>query len=219
MKHFLFSIPKNIIRCYTNCNWVWHIAAIALTFVLVTTNADWYYFLHMHSLNIRYFFFPALFLGGILPLLLPLYLLISGLITNTKIRTTLGFAVGQAALIGGFIAALYKAFTGRVQPNIHNVTTNTSPNFNFGFLKHGVFWGWPSSHTTIAFAMAFTLIKLFPANKAVKILCLLYALYIGVGVAFSIHWFSEFAAGAIIGSVVGIVVANSYEIEIEQSKS
>ena len=94
-----------------------------------------------------------------------------------------------------------------------------SRNFNFGFLKHGMFWGWPSSHTTIAFAMAVTLMKLFPVNKIITILCLLYALYIGIGVSFSIHWLSEFIAGAIIGSLVGKVVAKSYEIKLERSQS
>lgn len=215
MKYFLFSIPKNFVRCYTDLNWAWHVAAMALTFVLVMTNADWYYFVHARSLTVRYWFLPALMLGGILPLLVPLYLFISGYITKSKIRITLGFALGQAVCIAGFIAALYKAFTGRIQPNVLDITTNISRNFNFGFLKHGMFWGWPSSHTTIAFAMAFTLIKLFPLNKTITILCLLYALYIGIGVSFSIHWLSEFISGAIIGSLVGKVVAKSYIIQAE----
>ena len=218
MKYFIFSIPKNIIKCYTNYNWVWHIAAITLTFVLVTTNADWYYFVNARSMPVRYLFFPALFFGGILPLLVLLYLLISGYITKSEMRKTLALAMGQAVCIGGFIAAFYKAFTGRIQPNIRDITTNISRNFNFGFLKNGMFWGWPSSHTTIAFAMAVTLIKLFPLNKVITILCLLYALYIGIGVSFSIHWLSEFIAGAIIGSLAGKVAAESYQIELERSR-
>jgi hypothetical protein len=39
---------------------------------------------------------------------------------------------------------------------------------------------------------------------------LLYAFYIGLGVSVTIHWFSEFVAGAITGSVVGIVVGGGF---------
>jgi membrane-associated phospholipid phosphatase len=37
-----------------------------------------------------------------------------------------------------------------------------------------------------------------------------YALYIGLGVSMTIHWFSDFAAGAIIGSAIGAVVGKSF---------
>jgi hypothetical protein len=37
-----------------------------------------------------------------------------------------------------------------------------------------------------------------------------YALYIGIGVSRTIHWFSDFAAGAIIGSAKGAVVGKSF---------
>jgi hypothetical protein len=39
---------------------------------------------------------------------------------------------------------------------------------------------------------------------------LLYACYVGLGVSMTIHWFSDFVAGAIIGSVVGEVVGKSF---------
>jgi len=37
-----------------------------------------------------------------------------------------------------------------------------------------------------------------------------YALYIGLGVSMTIHWFSDFLAGAIIGSAIGAVVGKSF---------
>ena len=51
------------------------------------------------------------------------------------------------------------------------------------FLRGGVFWGWPSSHTTIAFAMAVTILMLFPKQKWVGYMAITYALYIGLGVS------------------------------------
>jgi len=47
--------------------------------------------------------------------------------------------------------------------------------------------------------------------KIIKLISFIYALYIGIGVAFDIHWFSEFIAGAIIGAVIGIVVGKSFK--------
>jgi membrane-associated phospholipid phosphatase len=75
--------------------------------------------------------------------------------------------------------------------------------FQFGFLRGGVFWGWPSSHTTIAFAMAVTILMLLPKQRWVGCVAMAYAFYVGIGVSMTIHWFSDFAAGAIIGSAIG----------------
>lgn len=121
-----------------------------------------------------------------------------------------GLALGQAAILGSVISSIYKKFTGRIQPDFANPTLDISGDFNFGFLQHGIFWGWPSSHTTIAFAMAFTLITLYPKFKNLRYAALLYALYIGIAVSLSIHWFSEFIAGTIIGAVIGIVVGSDF---------
>jgi len=41
-------------------------------------------------------------------------------------------------------------------------------------------------------------------------LALAYACYIGLGVSMTIHWFSDFAAGAIIGTVIGVVVGRGF---------
>ena len=38
---------------------------------------------------------------------------------------------------------------------------------------------------------------------------LAYAFYVGIGVSATIHWFSEFAAGGIFGTLVGVVVGKS----------
>jgi membrane-associated phospholipid phosphatase len=58
--------------------------------------------------------------------------------------------------------------------------------------------------------MAATVIALYPLRKKIAISAAVYALYIGLGVSVTIHWFSDFIAGAIIGTVIGLVVATSY---------
>jgi membrane-associated phospholipid phosphatase len=211
MKYFFTSLPKNILKCFTGYNLLWQLFAIIITFILVTTNIDWYYFVHTRIPTLNSFFFPAVILGGILPLIIPVYLVVAGYFSKKKNMEIFGWAIGQAALIGAIISDFYKFFTGRIQPNLLDITNNISHNFNFGILKHGVFWGWPSSHTTIAFAMAFALIYMFPKNKIIKFFAILYAFYVGIGVSLSIHWLSDFLAGAIFGTIIGIPVGLSFK--------
>lgn len=145
-----------------------------------------------------------------MPLVLPVVTFLFGVFRKKSFYQVLGVALFHAMILGSCISSLYKAFTGRTQPNLHNVTDNISTAFHFGFLERGIFFGWPSSHTTIAFAMTLTTLFFFPKNRKVQIGTLLYAVYIGVGVSFSIHWFSEFVAGALIGSVIGVAVGENY---------
>ena len=207
-------MPKNIIRCFKGYNLLWHFLAIALTYIIVTSDFDWYYFISSQRSILHTLFSAAIELGMILPIVVPLVLLaIGGLRKDFKIKNT-AFALGQAAILGLAISAFYKAFTGRIPPPYfvgHGTLVDTSHGFRLGFLRGGMFWGWPSSHTTIAFAMAVVLWKLYPKNKLSGCAAMFYAFYVGVGVSISIHWFSEFVAGAIIGSLIGAVVGKSFE--------
>ena len=188
---------------------LWHIIAIVLTLILVQSGFDWFYFLSTRNPNLRSWMFPAAPIGGLVPMILPLTLILSGYIISHARMTLTGWAIGQAALIGSLISSAYKAVTGRVHPE-HVAGADISHVFRFGFLRGGVFWGWPSSHTTIAFAMAVTVFMLLPRNKWVGYVMIAYAFYVGLGVSTTIHWFSDFAAGAIIGSVIGVVVGKSF---------
>jgi membrane-associated phospholipid phosphatase len=93
-------------------------------------------------------------------------------------------------------------------------TIDISREFRFGFMRGGIFWGWPSSHTTISFAMSIALMMLYPKNVAIRYLAVIYVLYVGFGVSISIHWFSDFIAGSIIGTVIGFVVGKSFREHI-----
>jgi membrane-associated phospholipid phosphatase len=211
MKSLIYAIPRTVIECYSDFKWLWHILAISLTFILVVTNVDWYWYINTRSTTLYYIFFPAVVIGGILPLIVPLYLIIVGYFTKKRNIEFLGYAIGEAAIIGSIISSFYKIFTGRLQPNLFDVIDNITKSFQFGFWQHGVFWGWPSSHTTIAFAMAFTLVHLFPKNKTMKVFSILYAVYIGIGVSFYIHWLSDCIAGAIFGYIIGNTVGKKYK--------
>ncbi len=174
MKQFLVTLPRNLIGCFKGRNIIWHVVAIVFTAILVRSGFDWRYFLATHNPTLRSWMWPAVVIGMLLPLYLPLLVLPVGFITrNAKVILT-GFAIGQAELIGALIVVAYKAFTGRVHPP-HDVGTDISHVFQFGFLRGGVFWGWPSSHTTIAFAMAVTVATLWPKQRWLGSVAILYS--------------------------------------------
>lgn len=218
MKHFTKTLFGNILRVFSLRYISWHLLAIILTYATVVSNLDWKYFLFVRNTTLNTVFFPALIIGGLLPIILPVSLLAIGYMRKSIRIKTIGFALTQSAIIGSVVSSTYKAFTGRVQPNMQDLILDSSHQFNFGFLEHGIFWGWPSSHTTIAFAMAVTAIYVFPNIRKMPYIALLYALYIGFGVSLSIHWFSEFIAGAIIGSIIGIVVGKSFRTLLTQNQ-
>jgi membrane-associated phospholipid phosphatase len=209
VKQFAASLPRNIIGCFKGRLVFWHLTFIAVTLLFVTTGFDWWYFRSTRGLVTDHWWYPALSVGMFLPVLLPVSLIISGFILVRPNVSLVGWAVGQAALIGWFISSVYKFFTGRVHPE-HIIGNDISHVFRFGFYRGGVFWGWPSSHTTVAFAMAVAIFTLFPKHAWLRWSAVTYAFYIGISVSMTIHWCSDFVAGAILGSVVGVVVGRSF---------
>jgi len=213
MRGFFHNFFRNIKKIFWGKNLLWHFLAIALTYFLVNSGFDWIYFQAARAGYLRVLFFPAVLLGAFVPLFgVLIFFAVIAFKKNPRLLKT-AFALGQAALLGLFVSDFYKFFTGRPGPPgflTQDFTRDISHVFRFGILRGGVFFGWPSSHTTVAFAMAVTLVLLYPKNKWVRFAAFVYAIYIGVGVSMTIHWFSDFAAGAIIGTVIGGVVGKSF---------
>ena len=213
-----YKFPKSVLKIFSGYNLLWHLLVIALTIIIVKTDFDWRYFIFMGKFSWGSLFFPAIMLGGLLPILFPIALFIIGKIRNSARTINTGFAVAQAAIAGLLISDFYKFFTGRIPPSGYfrqavssrKTLVDVSHGFQFGFFRGGVFWGWPSSHTTVAFSVALALCALYPKSKIIRFFSIAYAFYVGIGVSFTIHWFSEFVAGAIIGMVIGTVVGRSF---------
>jgi len=218
--NFLRRFAKNLQAIFAPRNLIWHLIAIVGTYALVVSGFDWkyYQFFEQHHLIFSFMSLATVF-GFFVPFLVPLVLLLFG--RNNRTSKIAALAVIQAELLGTLASGFYKVFTGRVHPqlvepnffDVGTIVTNgirdISHEFRFGFLRGGVIWGWPSTHTTVAFAMALVLMTLFTKNKTTRWI-LVYAFYIGLGVAMSIHWFSDFFAGAILGSLIGIIVGRSF---------
>ena len=218
MKIFFFALDETTKNFFSKQNILLILFGFLLTYVLVVTGFDWNYYLYFHSLNVNKFLFPAIVLGGLLPILLPVLLLFIGVFKKDVSFQTWAALLGQAAFLGWFTSSFLKAFTGRVEPNAHDLLTNISANFNFGFWEYGIFWGWPSSHTTVIFsvvtAVCLVLLKKKSSfkNRFIILLAILFAFYVGTSVSMTIHWFSDFVMGAILGFLVGREVGNKFKV-------
>lgn len=212
LRMLFYGFWGNVVDLFRGYNLLWQVLAITLTCFLAVTGFDWWYFLNSRSHVLFALITPALIVGALLPMFGLFILYFAARKRNNARLMLIACALGQAALIGWLISSSYKAFTGRVHPVLFDTTAllDISREFQFGFMRGGIFWGWPSSHTTVAFAMAMVLVQLYPRNKKIHIFAWLYAFYIGLGVSVSVHWFSEFAAGAIFGTLIGAVVGKSF---------
>ncbi len=215
-REFFHDLFENAVGAFKGRNLLWHLLAVVLTIIILNSGLDWYYFNATRIPGLRPWLFPAVRLGMFLPVLLPPALLAAGAIAGSSRTANTALALAQAAILGLVVSSFYKAFTGRIPPPHFfrhaqpGPLADISHGFRFGLLRGGMFWGWPSSHTTVAFAMAVSLWKLFPESRLVRYGALIYALYVGIGVSMTIHWLSEFAAGAVIGSVIGSVVGKRF---------
>src|SRR5579862_7141512 len=147
MKRFLVTLPRNLIGCFKGRKLAWHLVAIVLTVILVMSDLDWRYFLATRDPKLRHWMWPAVVVGTFLPIYLPLLLLAFGYLVRSARTVLTGWAIAQAELLGAFVVAVYKAFTGRAHP-ARVAGDDISQVFHFGWMRGGVFWGWPSSHTT-----------------------------------------------------------------------
>jgi len=210
MSWFFLILWRNFIGCFRGRMALWHVVAIVLTALLVGVGWDWQYFAATRGAEFQRWAWLGVRWGSKLPIWLPVVLLVLGYVSRNNEFLRLGAAEAQAVMLGLLISSTYKVFTGRAHPPLHEMGSDISRVFRFGFLRGGAFWGWPSSHTTIAFAMGVTIYMMLPKQRWVGWLAVAYALCVGLGVSVTIHWLSDFVAGAIIGSVIGVVVGKGF---------
>ncbi len=210
-----YKVFENIGNCYKRKYILWQLLFCLLTYFCVVSGFDLWYLNATQGKTLQMFLFPAVILGMLVPVFLPLGIIVVGYMRKNFSLVNTALALWQSALLGLGISSAYKVFTGRMGPHMMNFYNNSvvgdiSHNFRFGIMRGGAFQGWPSSHTSVAFAVALTLVTMYPKNKWLKYGAIVYALYIGIGVSTNIHWFSDFVAGAILGSIIGIVVGKSF---------
>ncbi len=223
---FTFNIEKSLLRVI---KWPWvllHFSAIAISIPIVVYGGDWVYHTFFRDYRfLQILLFPAVSIGGLIPFIVPPFIYLYGKKENIKYLEPIAFALTQAAVVAVIWSSIYKAITGRTGPELfENIDKNYSQEFAFGILRNGVFHGWPSSHTSIAWAMAVVFYLYRPDEKIIiqnpsielpKILqyrnfVFIYAFYIGFGVSTNIHWLSDAVAGTLIGITVGLSVTQTF---------
>lgn len=210
----LYNFGQNLADSFTRDYGIYHISSMAISYGLVQSDADWEYYKYMEENQaIPSIGMASVITGGIVPAAIPLYLYFRGKSKKDNQLTYSALAMGQSVMISLFVSSTYKAVTGREGPELFNDKDRKeiySDEFHFGFMRRGIFDGWPSGHTMNAFAMAGVLTEMYPDNKKVQLYSWMYAFFIGLGVSTNIHWFSDFVAGALIGYSIGKTVGSSF---------
>jgi membrane-associated phospholipid phosphatase len=206
------SLVENALAVYRGRHVLWHIAAAGITAALVFSGIDWWFYTETRIAALV----PIVYLAGIggffAPVLIPLALYLYGEIADSVRARTAGLAGAQAVIIAWCISSFYKALTGRIEPEFLTtlIAEDRSRTFNFGFLEYGIYWGWPSSHTAVACALVVAMVVILRGAPLARMTGAAYAGFVGFGAAVGFHWLSDVIAGAIIGSLVGLVVGRSF---------
>lgn len=210
-KHLVRDTFTGVVKTFKGKNFFWHILVYVLTFALVMSGFDWWFFQNTRGQTADTLGWLAGLIGFVVPVLIPLTLFLFAKIKKSEKLKLATIQVIQSGLMAIVLIIVYKALTGRTEPEfLAQVAINdNSRDFNFGFLMHGIFWGWPSSHTGVAFAMSTNLALNFKSNRFIGFLLISYAIFIGIGAAVSFHWFSDVISGLILGVLIGYVAYKS----------
>ena len=214
-REFFHELPSNFVACFSGVNALFHLLAIAITYLLVTSGFDWWYYESTRNPALNGLALAAGGAGFVVPVVVPLGLYVIGRSRANLPLLFAGAAAAQAVIVASVVSAAYKAITGRSQPVVTYYLASPSDidnsrEFHFGFLRNGIFWGWPSSHTAVACAAAFALVLVI-RHKTVRIAALAFAGFIALGASIGFHWLSDVAAGSIMGTLIGAVIGKSFQ--------
>jgi membrane-associated phospholipid phosphatase len=211
------NLGANILNSFKGDNVYLHLTAVAATALIVTTGTD-YQVEHYFNEHADYgqWAKPILYTGELLPFAAGGGLLAYAEIADDNEALGASFAVLQASLIEFLYNSALKAVTGRPNPAWWNNQDmeGLSKTFRFGFLRGGMFWGWPSGHTAATMAVVSALTNYYPDATWLKIVGYSWVAYTMYGVSSvnrgGMHWFSDAVAGALMSYAIGSTVGKYY---------
>ena len=197
--------------------------AAALTAILVLSGLDWAYFVMIQHLSLFGPLMVADLFGYGFPVLIMAGLFGAALRVPGAGYGVAGLAVLMSTALALGVSMALKAVAGRASPPHHDfgaalAKADISAVFNFGWMNESVLGGWPSSHATVAFAVAVTLVFAVPFARGLHVIALTLAAFIGIGVTFGFHWLSEFLSGALIGAAIGAWVGGSVAERVRRAE-
>jgi membrane-associated phospholipid phosphatase len=192
-----------------------HGLAVASTWGLLESGADAAVYRSARDMDAflnGVLFYPPLLAGTIAPLLLP-----AGLywLPDDPGLAGAGAAGMQAAGIAFLYKNILKAVTGRLPPESdHPDPESQAHGFRFGFLRGGLFNGWPSGHMMVNSSLAASLAAYRPELAWLRWSALAYAASVGAAVTWGargdIHWISDTVAGGLMGGAIGWTVGSGF---------
>ena len=213
----LGNFGNNIVNSFKGNNIYFHLAGAASTAILVTTDADYYihkYFNeHEEFGNVTS---PAIHYAMYFPFVIGGSLFAYGKIKKDDEAVGASYAVLQSTIIAFSYNSLLKAITGRPNPDWRHTENMSalSKTFRFGFLRGGVFWGWPSGHTSSTMAVVSALTSFYPDKTWLKVVGYSYVAYMVLGVSSlnrgGMHWFSDAIAASLMSYAIGSTVGKYY---------
>jgi membrane-associated phospholipid phosphatase len=211
------NLGNNILDSFKGKNIYFHLAGIASTYLLVNGDVDYHVekFFNEHP-EYGTYARPILYTGTFLPFAVGgiLFMYAKGEKDNEVLGAS--FAVLQASLIEFIYNSSLKAITGRPNPHWQDGSDmeSLSKTFRFGFLRGGVFWGWPSGHTSTTMAVVSALTNYYPDKLWLKIAGYSLVGYTMFGVSSvnrgGMHWFSDAVGGALMAYAIGSTVGKYY---------
>lgn len=211
------NLGNNILDSFRGDNIYLHLTAIAATTLLVSQGVD-YNVEHYFNRHPEYgsWAHPVVSTGQFIPFIAGGSLFAYAKIRNDNEALGASFAVLQASLIEFLYNSTLKAVTGRPNPDWRHVSNmdSLSRSFRFGFLRGGIFWGWPSGHTASTMAVVSALTSYYPDKAWLKVAGFGLVAYTMFGVSANnrggMHWFSDAVAGALMSYAVGSTVGKYY---------
>ena len=211
------NFGNNVLDSFRGNNIYFHLTAVAATAIIVDQGVD-YDVEHYFNQHTEYGSWarPVVFTGEYLPFIAGGSLFAYAKIRNDREVLGASFAVMQASLIEFFYNSALKAVTGRPNPDWRHVSDmdSLSKTFRFGFLRGGVFWGWPSGHTAATMAVVSALTSYYPDKTWLKVVGFGLVGYTMFGVSANnrggMHWLSDAVAGALMSYTVGSTVGKYY---------
>lgn len=211
------NFGNNILDSFKGRNLYLQLGAVAATALIIPTGVD-YSVEHFFNTHPEYgrLAHPVVFTGEFLPFVAGGSLLAYGEIAGDKQVLGASFAVIQASVIELMYNSALKAITGRPHPDWRHVSNmdSLSRTFRFGFLRGGVFWGWPSGHTAATTAVVSALMGYYPHSTWIEVAGFGLIAYTIFGVSATnrggMHWFSDAVAGALMSYAVGSTVGKYY---------
>jgi membrane-associated phospholipid phosphatase len=198
----------------------------AATYVLLTTDTDFY--VHEYfSRNIASYetYTSAALLGGyIAPLAVGGGMYLWGKINGDSKTSAAGSCALQAITVAQLTVTVLKAVTGRPgpDPTKYPDMREASHIFQFGFLRGGLHYGWPSGHLATNTAWIVALMTFYNRSLPVHIGGAAAIAYLIFGVSAhegaTMHWFSDVIAGTVIGCAIGSTVGRSFRDVYERNE-